>query len=466
MQQTLFDTDVYLSVKVQRFLKMSLGKLYTILPIKELAALLPEQEKGRKGWFDNEGKIALQFLKSKSGLSDEELLSRINTDWTYQMFCGLHFGENDEIKDKDIIYRTRKFVATHFELEDYQSKLIESWFPYLKDLHLGMTDATAYESYIEYPTDVKLLWQSIEWLNKNLRILCNRYKINLPRNKFKDIRQAFITYSKRRRKTKKQEHRLRKRLLYLCQKIMGQFLSIFEQSYMQTLMEYGNSAKSIEKLDINPKYFNINELDTIKDYFDLIEKVYHQQQFHYENPSEPIPNRIVNLAKPYLRPIVRGKERKRVEFGAKVNICLPRNLGGQVDGINFIEHFSFEAFHEGVRLKQCIAFHTKYFGKLSQLAADQIYATNENRKHCTALEIATSFVPKGRRTANKEKRQQEDKMRKQLGKARATILEGSFGNEKNHYGLQKVKARNEKTEIIWIFFGIMTANAVKLSKRA
>lgn len=455
MQQTLFDTDMYLSVKAKRFLKMSLGKFYEILPIKELAMLLPEQAKGRKGWFNNEGKIALQFLKSKSGLSDEELLSRINTDWTYQMFCGLHLSENEELKDKDIIYRTRKFVAEHFELAAYQSTLIESWLPYLKDLHLGMTDATAYESYIEYPTDVKLLWQSIEWLNKNLRFLCHRYKINLPRYKFKDIKRAYISYSKLKRKGKKRERRLRKRLLYLCQKIMGQFLIIFKQSYEQTLLEYTDS----NKLALNYKYLNIKELDAIKAYFNLIEKVYNQQQFHYDNPSEPIPNRIVNLAKPYLRPIVRGKERKRVEFGAKVNVW-------QVDGINFIEHFSFEAFHEGVRLKQCIAFHTKYFGKLSQLAADQIYATNENRKHCTALEIATSFVPKGRRIANKEKRQQEDKMRQQLGKARATILEGSFGNEKNHYGLQKVKARNEKTEIIWIFFGIMTANAVKLSKRA
>ena len=56
-------------------------------------------------------------------------------------------------------------------------------------------------------------------------------------------------------------------------------------------------------------------------------------------------------------------------------------------------------------------------------------------------------------------------MRTELGRARATVMEGSFGNEKNHYGLQKIKARTEQTETTWIFFGIMTANAVKIAKR-
>jgi len=31
------------------------------------------------------------------------------------------------------------------------------------------------------------------------------------------------------------------------------------------------------------------------------------------------------------------------------------------------------------------------------------------------------------------------------------IMEGSFGVEKNHYGLDRVKARIKPTEILWIF---------------
>ena len=48
---------------------------------------------------------------------------------------------------------------------------------------------------------------------------------------------------------------------------------------------------------------------------------------------------------------------------------------------------------------------------------------------------------------------------------RTTVPEGSFGNEKNHYLLQKVKARNQLNEVGWIFFGIFTCNAVQIARR-
>jgi hypothetical protein len=56
-------------------------------------------------------------------------------------------------------------------------------------------------------------------------------------------------------------------------------------------------------------------------------------------------------------------------------------------------------------------------------------------------------------------------MRAVLDKERGTRLEGSFGNEKNHYLLQKVNARNAITEKCWIFFGMMTANASIITNR-
>ena len=44
-------------------------------------------------------------------------------------------------------------------------------------------------------------------------------------------------------------------------------------------------------------------------------------------------------------------------------------------------------------------------------------------------------------------------------------MEGSFWTEKEHYGLHKIKARTEKNEILWIFFVVHTANAVRIAKR-
>ena len=74
--------------------------------------------------------------------------------------------------------------------------------------------------------------------------------------------------------------------------------------------------------------------------------MYRQQKNHFDSndPRESIPDRIVSISKPYVRPIVRGKEVKNVEFGAKCN-----NI--QVDGISFIGKLSFNAFNEGTTLE-------------------------------------------------------------------------------------------------------------------
>jgi hypothetical protein len=40
-------------------------------------------------------------------------------------------------------------------------------------------------------------------------------------------------------------------------------------------------------------------------------------------------------------------------------------------------------------------------------------------------------------------------MRSALAVVRGTVLEGSFGNEKNHYLLDKVKAKTQPTELLY-----------------
>ena len=54
---------------------------------------------------------------------------------------------------------------------------------------------------------------------------------------------------------------------------------------------------------------------------------------------------------------------------------------------------------------------------------------------------------------------------KELAMVRATAMEGSFGTQKEHYDLRRVKARTKQTEILYIFFGIHTANVVQLADR-
>jgi hypothetical protein len=147
---------------------------------------------------------------------------------------------------------------------------------------------------------------------------------------------------------------------------------------------------------------------------------------------------------------------KKTEFGVKVNKL-------QVDGISFIEHLSFDAFNEGTHLQSTVRLHEKYFDKCKHISADAIYATNANRTYCKKKGIVTSFKPKGKQ---KEEHIEQAALFKQLlDKERSSRLEGSFGNEKNHYLLEKVDARTRETEIVWVFFGIHTANAINIAKR-
>ena len=186
--------------------------------------------------------------------------------------------------------------------------------------------------------------------------------------------------------------------------------------------------------------------------------MYRQQKNHFENddPRESIPDRIVSISKPYVRPIVRGKEAKNVEFGAKCNNIL-------VDGISFIEKLSFNAFNEGTRLDHCIKMHKRLFNvDAKKIGGDTGYAGTANRDLCKDLGIQTSFVKRGRPSVEKN---EKDYVRQELARVRATAMEGSFGTQKEHYDMRRIKARKKKTEILDIFFGIHTANVVHLAER-
>jgi len=133
----------------------------------------------------------------------------------------------------------------------------------------------------------------------------------------------------------------------------------------------------------------------------------------------------------------------------------------QVDGININEHASYDNFNECKRLINSILNHKIMFRTCTHLSADRIYPTNENRRFITNLKIVTNFDKKSPYREDKEQK----KMKVILNKGRSSLMEGSFGNEKNHYCLRKIKAKSKETELVWLSMGVMTANAVKIAKR-
>lgn len=421
----------------QNFLRTDLGELYQAIPFTALAEKIPPPKhalsgRGRKPWFNVEGGIALQFLKHYHNLSDELLVERINTDWSMQIFCGLSLGPTERIEDKNIVGIWRAYLGKHMDIQELQKVFAQHWKPHMEQTNIGSQDATCYESGIRYPTDIKLLWECCEKVYTILQRERKRIGIRSSRCNFEKKNKIYLEYQKRRKKSKRQEKKLRKYLLKFLFRLM-KLHNEFSHKHETVL------SKRKQKL------------------FTVIEKVYEQQhQRAYGPADEPIKDRIVSLFKPYVRPIVRGKETKPVEFGAKVNKL-------QVDGISFIEHISFDSFNETTRYQEGIYLQRKLFGKCTHQSADAIYATNKNRKYASSQGIQTNFVPKGKQKP--EYTEQSGQMRKILNKQRSTVLEGSFGNEKNHYMLQKSRARTKPTDICWIFFGMMTANASIIAQR-
>ena len=421
--------DIYRQYE-QSFHSSELGKLRSALPLEAIAQSigLRSRSLGRSSYFSPCGKLALMVLKSYSGLSDEDLINQLNANLHYQFFCGVRINPLNPLTNFKIVSEIRCEIARLLDIDTVQQVLASHWKPYLNDTHVLMTDATCYESHLRYPTDVKLLWESVDWIYKELRTITHLIKGRMPRSKYDKQKSRYRTYSKKRRRGTSETRVLKRSLLHL----LGKLLPITEQ----VLKENQNQVQM-------PSLFHKR--------LSIIKKIHIQQNKRFN--GEDVKGLIVSIDKSYIRPIVRGKETKSVEFGAKVNTI-------QVDGINFIEHISFDAFNEGIRIPQCIAKQQKLLRKrVTHLAADRIYATNYNRRYCSSRKITTSFVRKGR--AGKEEKQGQQ-IRNLLNKERSTRLEGSFGTEKQHYSLSKIKARTKQTEILWIFFGIHTANAVRM----
>jgi len=415
-----------------KFSESELGKIYQVIPWKDLIKLLrlKEPRQGRGAYFSPQGKLALMFLKAYTGLSDRKLVEHLNGSFEFQLFCGIFLGP-ERLPDFKFVSKIRTELAGKLQISTVQQAFAKAWKPYLQHPNIILEDATCYESYIRYPTNIKLLWECVEWMYGQMKLTCKYVKIRTPRTRYLEQKDKYFAYMRMRKKPWKETVKRTRSLLYLLDKLIKLQEKIDDQN--RTRITYPE------------KYYKRKR---------VIRKVLSQQEKMFQTKSS-LPGRIVSIAKDYVRPIVRGKEVNRVEFGAKVNMI-------QVDGINFIEHLDFDPFNESTRLRNSIWYARTLFGKITHISADDIYATNANRTYCNEQDIITNFKRKGRAGKHEDHRQI---MASELRKERATRMEGSFGTEKQHYSLDKIKARTQQNEILWIFFGVHTANAVRISKR-
>jgi hypothetical protein len=414
------------------FLASEIGQLYVAIPWDGLVHhfKIKENNKGPSRFFSPKGMIALMFLKSYVGCSDRKLIEHLNGNIHFQLFCDIWL-QGKRLTNYKIVSQIRTCLSSKLVICEAQKILARHWKPFIEHPNIMLTDATCYETAMRYPTNVKLLWESVDWCYGQLKLSCKYLKIRTPRTKYLKQKERYSNYSRQRRKSKKERRVLTRSLLHLLNKL----LLLLEETQRDYSGEFTMPARYYRQIKI-------------------ITTVLSQQQEIFET-GQSVPDRIVSLSKSYIRPIVRGKEVKPVEFGAKVNMI-------QFGGINFIEHISFSAFHEGIRLKQSVRYGRELVGKLTHLSGDDIYATNANRTWCKKENITHGFKQKGRAGKHEEHRKI---LHSVLRKERATRMEGSFGTEKEHYGLKKIRAMTQPNEELWIFFGVHTANAVRIARK-
>ena len=110
----------------------------------------------------------------------------------------------------------------------------------------------------------------------------------------------------------------------------------------------------------------------------------------YDNHTHSVPDRIISISQPWLRPIVRGKAKAPVEFGAKLDISV-------VNGFTRHEYHSFDAYNEAIKLSDMIERYKERTGSYPErILADKIYRNRENLEYCAERKIRLSGPALGR----------------------------------------------------------------------
>ena len=339
--------------------------------------------------------------------------------------------ENDDDKKNDGATSSTKIKSiSEDDLNDNASekKAEENAEPIT---HKGriLIDATACPQDIAYPTDLKLLNDCRVKTEELIDLIyySELHGVIKPRTYRENARKAYLHIAQRRKRSHQMiRNGVGRQLRYVRRNI--RFLN-------ELLSKYSTCPLKAKELK----------------YLMVINEVYRQQELMFSKRIHKVDDRIVSIHQPHVRPIVRGKEKAKVEFGAKLNLSL-------VDGYSFIDHLSWDAYNEGTLLLESVKLYRNRHGYYpKEILADQIYCNRENRRQLKILEIRLIAKPLGRPPAVKLEH---------LRPGERNPIEGKFGQAKTKYGMDRIKARLKVTSESWIASIVLVLNLVKLAGQA
>jgi hypothetical protein len=283
-------------------------------------------------------------------------------------------------------------------------------------------DATCAPQNIEFPQDINLLNETREKLEGIIDAICSRENLIKPRTYRKKARYNYLKLARSKKRTKQRIRKAIRQQLQYIRRDRG-YLSQFEK---QGIVLTEKESKLLQVLD----------------------KVYEQQKFMYDNNVHTIENRIVSISQPYIRPIVRGKSKAQVEFGAKLDLSI-------VDGFGRIEKISFEAYNESEVLADVIERYKQRTGHYPErILADKIYRNRNNLAYCKERNIRLSGPALGR----PRKDTVIDKKAEYRDNADRVEVERAFSLAKGSYGLGLIRTKLEETTLGSIVLSILVMN--------
>ena len=174
----------------------------------------------------------------------------------------------------------------------------------------------------------------------------------------------------------------------------------------------------------------------------------------YDNRTHSVPDRIVSVSQPFVRPIVRGKAGKPVKFGAKLDISV-------VDGWARLECCSFDAYNEAGNLRAMVErFCVREGHYPSRILADKIYRNRENLSYCKERGIRLSGPALGR----PRKDEILDKAQNYLDECERVEVERRFSLAKRKCGMGLVTAKLQETAAHVIAMSVLVLNLRKIQR--
>ena len=188
----------------------------------------------------------------------------------------------------------------------------------------------------------------------------------------------------------------------------------------------------------------------------VVSELVRLQTILYHTDCRSIPDRIVSLCQAHIRPIVRGKARCNVEFGAKISISVTG------EGFTFLDRLSYYPYNEGEDLKaQAIAYPRRYGHYPRVICTDQIYRIISYRAFCQLHRISLSGPPLGRPRSNLQLVIAE-KQQFIYDQRQRNAVEGKIGQGKRRHGLGLIREKLAVTQGSTIAINLLVMNLQKL----